>query len=413
MELEFLDMVVALILAIVYIISVFEYSYKPSLFFIAAVVLAYVVHVSEEVLLDVKLLRILVSIFGLTVLSALLQRGLFFKFISTFLLRKKVTRTRILLGTCLVTAFFSAFIDNMLIAYFMISIILDFARRIRTDPRPLVVSTILISNIAAMGSLIGDTSNILIGEYRGFTYLRFFVTLGLLALLLVVVVIIVAVVACKEKALTINLSEEDIKRLAPPMTRRIYFYYGIGSLIVMTLLLIFSEKIGLGVAEILAIVSVGMLFLGGEHLKNVFEEIRWDYLVYVASLLVVMKVFECTSIPKVLANFLNYSGSSVISIFFIALIFSSLFDDLEVTVLAVPVLEIIGAADNVWWAFIAGRSLGSMVSPIGAYNNVISLIESKEKGVKITLQDYLRLSIPVALIAIPLSLFYITFGVSK
>ncbi|HDH07358.1 MAG TPA: hypothetical protein ENF87_03205, partial [Thermoproteales archaeon] len=219
MELEFLDMVVALILAVVYIVSVFEYSYKPSLFFIAAVVLAYVVHVSEGVLLDVKLLRILVSIFGLTVLSALLQRGLFFKFISTFLLRKKVTRTRILLGTCLVTAFFSAFIDNMLIAYFMISIILDFARRIRTDPRPLVVSTILISNIAAMGSLIGDTSNILIGEYRGFTYLRFFVTLGLLALLLVVVVIIVAVVACKEKALTINLSEEDIKRLAPPMTR--------------------------------------------------------------------------------------------------------------------------------------------------------------------------------------------------
>ena len=99
----------------------------------------------------------------------------------------------ILLG--LITAIFSAFLDNVTTVLLMVPVTFVITNNLRLDPKPFLFSAILLSNIGGTPTLIGDPPNILIGSAAGLTFNDFLfhlapisiavtiVTLGLLVLL--------------------------------------------------------------------------------------------------------------------------------------------------------------------------------------------------------------------------------------
>ena len=98
---------------------------------------------------------------------------------------------KIMMLFVLLTAVFSAFLDNVTTVLLMGPVTLTLCKLLRVNPVPFFIAEILASNIGGTATLIGDPPNIMIGSAAGFEFADFIVydapvVLVILALLLVV-----------------------------------------------------------------------------------------------------------------------------------------------------------------------------------------------------------------------------------
>jgi len=93
----------------------------------------------------------------------------------------------VLIVLSLVTAVFSAFLDNLTTVLLVVPIVMLIVDKLEVSPYPFLISQILASNIGGTATLIGDPPNILIGSATGFTFSDFLINLGPVVLVLLVI----------------------------------------------------------------------------------------------------------------------------------------------------------------------------------------------------------------------------------
>src|SRR3989338_3946589 len=91
----------------------------------------------------------------------------------------------ILLG--LITAIFSAFLDNVTTVLLMVPVTFVITNNLKINPKPFLFNTILLSNIGGTATLIGDPPNILVGSAAGIPFNAFLIHLGPIALLVTLI----------------------------------------------------------------------------------------------------------------------------------------------------------------------------------------------------------------------------------
>ena len=83
----------------------------------------------------------------------------------------------------LVTAFLSAFLDNVTTVILMVPVTFLIADALDVSPIPFLVTQVMASNIGGTATLIGDPPNILIGNAADLSFLDFVVNLTPVVLL--------------------------------------------------------------------------------------------------------------------------------------------------------------------------------------------------------------------------------------
>ena len=78
---------------------------------------------------------------------------------------------------CVVTAFISAFLDNVTTMLLLTPVTLEIALVLKVSPFVFLVPEILASNFGGTATLIGDPPNIMIGSYAGLTFNDFVINL--------------------------------------------------------------------------------------------------------------------------------------------------------------------------------------------------------------------------------------------
>ncbi len=400
---------------IIYTITVIKSKLKATIIFAFAVLLAFLLHIPRHVLLDIRFFEILTILFSLMILAGVLKRGVFYGFILRFFNKKQLDSKKILMMIAVVSAILSAFIDNVLVVYYFVGLLFIYAKEVNIDPKPFVYTTIIVSNLAALGTLTGDISNIVLGVWRGYSFLTFLQKAGMIALISTVVAIIYMYHVCKLESTNIDVVEKDLvsKVVESETTHeetKVFLYYGIIVLIITIFGMPLSEILGLSLSSFLGLIAVAILFLGGEHMKEIFEDIRWEYFLYLIGLLTIMKGIVYSTSIDMLTEITKPLLSSPYSVFFTSLIVSSIIDDVELSVIAIPVLTQLQAGDAAWWALILGSSFGSALSPLGAYSNILALSQFSGYKLKDALKDFFKLSIPPVAVGIVISLILLNIG---
>ena len=95
---------------------------------------------------------------------------------------------RIMMAFILITAFFSAMLDNVTTVLLIAPMTLTITNILNVDPVPYLITQALASNIGGTGTLIGDPPNIMIGSATGFDFMEFLVNDGVPALIILVAV---------------------------------------------------------------------------------------------------------------------------------------------------------------------------------------------------------------------------------
>ena len=71
------------------------------------------------------------------------------------------------------TAFVSAFVDNVTTVLIITPIVIEVSRRLRIDPRLILLAIVFSSNIGGTATLIGDPPNIIIGSLAHLGFMAF------------------------------------------------------------------------------------------------------------------------------------------------------------------------------------------------------------------------------------------------
>jgi len=147
-----------LIFALALILSSIKPEYKALIFIssFAIIVNVYSLNIEKIFIERAEIIKIVSAVFGLEVLSALLNKGRFYELISLRILGKLRSPNRIFILMNLLTALLSAILSNVLVLLYMVLVAIKLAECIpEFDPRDLVTSLIIVLEFGFDGDIHG------------------------------------------------------------------------------------------------------------------------------------------------------------------------------------------------------------------------------------------------------------------
>ncbi len=324
----------------------------------------------------------------------------------------------VLIVLALVTAVFSAFLDNLTTVLLVVPIALLIAEKLKVSPYPFLVSQILASNIGGTATLIGDPPNILIGSATGYSFTDFLVTLGPVVVILLFLTMLLLYFHTGKALQASAENRERVMRFRPadsiqdPRLLKI----SLGVLAGVITGFIFGEHYGLRPGTTAMFGAVILLLLSdfskssqiqGKRVREAFIEVEWGALFFFMGLFVLVHGVEHTGILQMLGNrLIELTGgdpqTTTFSILWLAALTSATIDNIPFVTTMIPLVESmetsLGGADAiepVWWSLALGACLGGNGSLIGAAANVMVAGLGDRAGYPINFLSFAKIGIPV------------------
>ncbi|MEM0192775.1 MAG: SLC13 family permease, partial [Candidatus Korarchaeum sp.] len=368
-----------LILAAALLISSLQPRRKALVFIVALALLAnlYRVNLEEFFIKRVEIMKVIISIFGLEVLSALLSKGSFFEISSQSILRKVKSPVSIFIVLNLLNALLSALLSNILVLSYMMLVAVRLTACIpEFDPTDLMISLVVSSNLGSMATFIGDISNIIVGVNAGIGFLDFLMVAAPISIISTLISLSVLLIRVLRRKRLKCVSEARFWDAVQDYDRS-YLIFGSFSMILMLSLLLLSRSLRIDESVAIGVIAIFLLFLGGERISKVFMEVEWVSIAYVGSLLLTTELINFIGGFDVLAELIS-GVHTRLNVYLMSIGLSMFVDDAEAVAILSPVLRKLSVSGETWWALIVGTSIGSALTPWGSMANLIALRTVRE-----------------------------------
>lgn len=325
---------------------------------------------------------------------------------------------RIMVAFMIVTALFSAFLDNVTTVLLVGPMTITICRMIKANPVPFLMTEILSSNIGGTATLIGDPPNIMIGSAAHLSFLDF-----ILVDAPVVILIMLAMILCFRFIYGRNLSVTDEAKaevLALDENKFIKDKKLFKKSIVMIFLVIagfmLHSAIGLESCEIALTAGIIMVIIGGTNVEDAIHHVEWPTLLFFIGLFIVVGALDSTGVIMKLANLIidATAGKMVLTmlvILWVSAILSAILDNIPFVATMIPlVLAMEANGINItplWWAISLGACLGGNGTLIGASANVVLSGISSKHGYPITFVEFLKVGMPMMLLSVVIATGYL------
>ncbi len=370
---------------------------------------------------------------GMMLIVNITRRSGLFQFVAIWSAKKVDARPwGILLMMSIVTAVFSAFLDNVTTVLLTVPVTLLITDELKVKPYPYLFAQIFASNIGGTATLIGDPPNIMIGSATGLTFNDFAI-----ALTPVIVVIMVATMvplyflwgrhlhATDENRRHVMSFNERETITDPRLLKQ--------SLAVIALVIagfMLQRQIRIEPATI-AIFGAALLLLldnvgkpGEEQSKNVhgaLSEAEWITLMFFLGLFVLVYGIQKAGLIDMMAAALLAATQgdfnvTALAILWASAVLSAFIDNIPFVATMIPLIKAMGptfGGENallpLWWALSLGACLGGNGTLIGASANLVVAGLAERAGTTFRFMEYLKVAFPLMLISIALSHVYLYF----
>lgn len=322
-----------------------------------------------------------------------------------------------------VTAFFSAFLDNVTTVLLIVPVTMQIAAKLEVNPYPYLLVNIFSSNIGGTATLIGDPPNILIGSALGLSFTDFLFHLTPVVLAIEAALMFMFVyfwgsslkTTMKNRAVVMGINEKD----AITDFKLLYKALLVLGLVIAGFVL--AEHIGLQNGFIALFGAAAMLLLytfgephgkSDEKVEDILNRVDWTTIFFFTGLFVIVGALEETGFLQKVGNYLvEVTGGSVKKSVYVILsvsaLFSAMVDNIPFVATMIPTLktmeESLGGREAmmpVWWALSLGACLGGNGTLIGASANVIVAGIAAREGRPISFLRFLIWSIPVMVMSV-------------
>ena len=323
----------------------------------------------------------------------------------------------ILLGV--ITAVFSALLDNVTTVLLMTPVAFVIANNLKLNPKPYLFGTILLSNIGGAATLIGDPPNILIGSAAGLSFNDFIFNMAPASILIIAATLLILFFWYRKELVATDESKKAIMRFEPSeaITDKKLL---LKSLIVIGLVLFgfFTHGFTHLEAATIALAGAALLLLltfnePDHHLQNA----EWTTIFFFIGLFVLVVGLEQVGAIYFLAQklFMITEGNLAMTTIFIlwgSAFFSSIIDNIPFVATMIPLVKDIGAISGLalaplWWALTLGADIGGNATIVGASANLVVSGMAEKEGHKIGFVEYMKVALPLTVVAMVISTIYI------
>lgn len=368
---------------------------------------------------------------GMMVIVSITEKTGVFQYVA--ILSAKLVKANpraLLLVMGLITAVFSALLDNVTTVLLTVPITLLLTDQLKINPYPFLFVQIFASNIGGTATLIGDPPNIMIGSQVGLSFMDFVNNVGLPALLCLIFIMVFFDFFWGRKMVAAESARAAIMRYVPAEAIEDKGLL-IKSLIVLALVLagfILGHDHGLmpgtvalaGAALLMLLQCVGLNAEKQSHkVHESFQSVEWGTIFFFIGLFVLVYGVEVAGVLNLMATkLLDITNNDLFMASMVVLwssaVLSAIVDNIPFVATMIPLIKsttaAFGGPDAVmplWWSLSLGACLGGNGSLIGASANVMVAGFAERAGHRISFLKFMALAFPLMLVTIAISTVYV------
>ncbi|GAB1481983.1 ArsB/NhaD family transporter [Treponema sp.] len=278
----------------------------------------------------------------------------------------------ILILLSLVTALFSALLDNVTTVLIIVPITILIAVELGITPVPFVVTLAMASNIGGTATLIGDPPNIMIGSAAGLGFLDFIINLAPVILVILVVFSGMVVFFFKKQLVVSNerkariMNFDESKAIEDPVLL-------VKSMLVLGLVVLaflFHSIFKLEPSTIALTGAVVLIIISGhKEIEHLFAELEWTTIFFFLGLFMVVGALVEVGIMATASKWLlgitsGHLRLTQFVILWVSAILSAVVDNIPFVATMIPLIQDMGqqlgaeAVRPLWWVLSLGACLG-------------------------------------------------------
>lgn len=400
------------------------WEFRLSFVFFGTAILLMTRVIDLENLIKLASLDVILFLIGMMILVGMLKEAGFFLWIINKLLTvKNLTGQKLFILIMIISAILSGLMDEASSIIIMTKVIIELSDFLEVDIIPLLISSILATNIGSSGTVLGNPIGVLIASKGNLTFEDFLTqALPITVLALVIVIFILIwwqrnyIKTLDKKVALLRENKFFLSLISIPPDRRTkvgMFMFGATIIFIalhrrLEILLALKENTLL---FIIPLVSAGivMIYNREKARQYVDQDVEWTSLLFfmflfaeagaikfcgIADILTQKLLMSVHQNPNFLSPILLYSSG----------ILSSILDNTVVVASYIPIVQSLPDfhinTRPLWWAILFGACYGGNITAIGSTANIIALsIFEKTKKRKIDFLTWLKIGLVVGFVS--------------
>lgn len=315
------------------------------------------------------------------------------------------TEKYVIFYLCALTAFLSAFMENVGVVLMMAPVAIAVSRQMKSDLFNYMVPIAISSNVVTTLTMVADPPSIILAMETGMKPLDFYwfhgkIGLGAITLVGVLVALGTLLVQFRNLKNPVTVAPEAVDTTKGATA---LFVLGVAALAL-------GPEYGVRPGIVGLVVGIIALYMGRRDLKEMLVDFDWNSFFFIMGVFMVIYTLNASGLLKDFADLVVYAGidSPVLMLAFlvwISVALSSFMDNVPYTILMIPVCQNLAAVFGIeaWsllYGMLIGTGIGGNITPVGATANVFACGILEKNGYKVPLGRYMKLSIPFSIGAV-------------
>lgn len=413
-----------LIFIIMYVLIVSEKIHRTIAAMMGAILMILTGVISQEMAIhhiDFNTLGLLIGMMIIVAITG--QTGLFNYIAIWSAKRAQANPIKILIYLAIVTAVFSAFLDNVTTVLLIVPVTIGITNKLQVDPIPYLIIQIIASNIGGTATLIGDPPNIMIGSaVKELTFGAFINNLAIISIINLGVVLTVLTFLYRKGLSTTEILKAELMSLDEMRELKDKKLLK-KCLVVLTITILgfFVHQTFQMESSTVALSGAFLLLLiaSRDHsfIEHVMDKVEWTTIFFFIGLFIAVGgLIEVGIIKQIAIYGIEFTGGDVtqtsLLILWLSAIVSSVLDNIPFVATMIPLIQDMGIMgvsklEPLWWSLSLGACLGGNGTIVGASANLIVAGMAAERGHTISFIQYLKIGFPMMILTIVLSTIYI------
>jgi Na+/H+ antiporter NhaD/arsenite permease-like protein len=360
--------------------------------------------------IDMRLIGLLV---GTMIVVEVAERSGFFRFSALYAI--KLSRGNpvwlfVFLG--LISAAVSMFLSDSTAMLLMAAATVTITKLLNYDPVPYFLSSVIMINLGGTSTLIGSTSNMIIGVETDFSFTEFirYLTLGEIALWVLTIFTFYLFFKPRlgeKKALPEYNPWETIEN-------KKLFFRSIFILTLLVVLFLTLENFGVGPEAIALGCAILALVLSGLDPTEVFRRLDWETVFFIAAFMFVVGGLEKTGILNdVSMQLVQLAGDNSLKASLLTLWFSGLastvVSNIAVALTFVPIVSGFSELNDaaIKSALVFGTNLGGAATPLSGAVCIIALGALKREGISLSFEEFTKVGVTTTFLQLAFASLYL------
>jgi Na+/H+ antiporter NhaD/arsenite permease-like protein len=368
---------------------------------------------------------------GMMLIVAITRRCGVFQYVAIMAAQaSRASPAGVLVLLAIVTAVFSAFLDNVTTVLLVAPVTLVICRELKVPPYPYLFAEIFASNIGGTATLIGDPPNILIGSAVGLSFMDFVYALAPVCVLVLALNALAIHLIWGRKLTATPEARARVMALdhKAAITDPRLMKQSVSVIVAVVLAFATARFIHLEAGTIALFGAAILLLLDNlgrsaeaqhERLVESFNEVEWITIFFFVGLFIVVAGVERAGLLHLLANALvDATGGDMtalaLAILWASALLSAIIDNIPFVATMIPLIKSMAPALGgdqaimpLWWALSLGACFGGNGTLIGASANLTVAGIGERAGVPFRFLAFMKLAFPLMLMSILVSHVYL------